>query len=408
MRRDVESIRQDFPILDQEIHPDRPLVYLDSAASSQRPNAVIQSMVDCYEKIYANVHRGIHSLSEQASEQYEKARGSISKLINATHHDEVIFTSGTTAGVNLVSQAWGERYLAPGDKIVLTIVEHHSNIVPWQQLAERKGATIEFVPLNSDSSLDLDAYAGLLDERTRMVAFSAVSNVIGHVAPVAQMVQMARDAGAHVLIDAAQHVPHGPTDIRQWDADFAVFSGHKMLGPSGIGVVWGRQELLEAMPPFLGGGGMISRVTVDGFTPGELPAKFEAGTPPIVEAIGLGVAANYLLEIGLQEISMHERVLTERARQALAQIDGLQLLGPARSDSSGIVSFTVDGLSNQDIAIFLDRQGVAVRAGHHCAMPLHDYLGIPNSCRASFYLYNTEQEVAMFAEALQRVIAKLR
>ena len=408
MRRDVESIRQDFPILDQEIHPDRPLVYLDSAASAQRPNAVIQSMVDCYEKIYANVHRGIHSLSEQASEQYEKARGSISKLINATHHDEVIFTSGTTAGVNLVSQAWGERYLAPGDKIVLTIVEHHSNIVPWQQLAERKGATIEFVPLNSDSSLDLDAYAGLLDERTRMVAFSAVSNVIGHVAPVAQMVQMARDAGAHVLIDAAQHVPHGPTDIRQWDADFVVFSGHKMLGPSGIGVVWGRQELLEAMPPFLGGGGMISRVTVDGFTPGELPAKFEAGTPPIVEAIGLGVAANYLLEIGLQEISLHERVLTERARQALAQIDGLHLLGPARSDSSGIVSFTVDGLSNQDIAIFLDRQGVAVRAGHHCAMPLHDYLGIPNSCRASFYLYNTEQEVAMFAEALQRVIAKLR
>jgi cysteine desulfurase/selenocysteine lyase len=365
-------------------------------------------MVDCYEKIYANVHRGIHSLSEQASEQYEKARGSIGKLIHAAHHDEVIFTSGTTAGINLVAQAWGDRYLAPGDKIVLAIVEHHSNIVPWQQLAERKGATIEFVPLNSEGCLDLDAYADLLDERTRMVALSAVSNVIGHVAPVAQMVQMARDAGAHVLIDAAQHVPHGPTDIRHWDADFVVFSGHKMLGPSGIGVVWGRQEILEAMPPFLGGGGMISRVTVDGFTPGELPAKFEAGTPPIVEAIGLGVAANYLLEIGLQEISLHERVLTERARQALAKIDGLHLLGPTRADSSGIVSFTVDGLSNQDIAIFLDRQGVAIRAGHHCAMPLHDYLGIRNSCRASFYLYNTEQEVAMFAEALQRVITKLR
>ncbi|MCH2180812.1 MAG: SufS family cysteine desulfurase [Mariniblastus sp.] len=408
MQRDVESIRQDFPILDQAIHPDRPLVYLDSAASAQRPRAVIQSMVDCYETTYANVHRGIHRLSEQASEQYENARRVIGKMIGAPHRDEVIFTAGTTAGVNLVAQAWGERYLDRGDKIVLTIVEHHSNIVPWQQLAERKGATIEFVPLNPEGCLDLEAYRDLLDERTRMVALSAVSNVIGHVAPVEEMVQMAREVGAHVLIDAAQQVPHGPTDVAEWGADFVVFSGHKMLGPTGVGVLWGRRELLDSMPPFLGGGGMINRVTVEGFTPGELPAKFEAGTPPIVEAIGLGVAAEYLQQIGLHEISLHERVLTERARRELATIDGLQLLGPERADSSGIVSFTVDGLSNQDIAIFLDRQGVAIRAGHHCAMPLHDYLGIRNSCRASFYLYNTEQEVEVLVDALKRVIAKLR
>ena len=408
MQLDVNSIRRDFPILDQSIHRERPLIYLDNAASSQRPLAVIQSMVDCYEKTYANVHRGIHWLSEQSTDQYENARQVVGQMIGARHQDEVIFTSGTTAGINLVAHAWGDAHLREGDKILLTILEHHSNIVPWQQLAERTGAMVEFVGLNEAGRLDLEAYQDLLDERTRMVAISAVSNVLGNVVPVAEMVGLARSVGAQVLIDAAQHVPHEPTNVIEWDADFVVFSGHKMLGPTGVGVLWGREELLEAMPPFLGGGSMISQVTVEGFTPGELPAKFEAGTPPIVEAIGLGVAAEYLQQIGLAEISRYERELTALAHRELSTIDGLKLLGPAEPDQSGIVSFVVDGLSNQDISIFLDRQGVAVRAGHHCAMPLHEYLGIPNSCRASFYLYNTEQEVRRFVDAVRQVIEKLR
>ena len=408
MQFDVNSIRRDFSILDQSIHRERPLIYLDNAASSRRPRAVIQSMVDCYEKTYANVHRGIHWLSEQSTEQYENARQVVGQMIGARHQGEVIFTSGTTAGINLVAHAWGNAHLREGDKILLTILEHHSNIVPWQQLAERTGAIVEFVGLNEEGRLDLEAYQDLLDERTRMVAISAVSNVLGNVVPVAEMVRLARNVGAQVLIDAAQHVPHEPTNVIEWDADFIVFSGHKMLGPTGVGVLWGREELLEAMPPFLGGGSMISQVTVEGFTPGELPAKFEAGTPPIVEAIGLGVAAEYLQQIGLAEISRYERELTALAHQELATIDGLKILGPAEPDQSGILSFVVDGLSNQDISIFLDRQGVAVRAGHHCAMPLHDYLGIPNSCRASFYLYNTEQEVRLFVDAVRQVIKKLR
>ncbi len=408
MQLDVNSIRRDFPILDQSIHRERPLIYLDNAASSQRPLAVIQSMVDCYEKTYANVHRGIHWLSEQSTDQYEHARQVVGQMIGARHQDEVIFTSGTTAGINLVAHAWGDAHLREGDKILLTILEHHSNIVPWQQLAERTGAMVEFVGLNEQGRLDLEAYQNLLDERTRMVAISAVSNVLGNVIPVAEMVGLARNVGAQVLIDAAQHVPHEPTNVIEWDADFVVFSGHKMLGPTGVGVLWGREELLEAMPPFLGGGSMISQVTVEGFTPGELPAKFEAGTPPIVEAIGLGVAAEYLQQVGLDEISRYERELTALAHGELSTIDGLKLLGPAEPDQSGIVSFVVDGLSNQDISIFLDRQGVAVRAGHHCAMPLHEYLGIPNSCRASFYLYNTEQEVRLFVDAVRQVIEKLR
>lgn len=408
MQLDVNSIRRDFPILDQSIHRDRPLVYLDNAASSQRPLSVIQSMVDCYEKSYANVHRGIHWLSEQASEQYENARMVIGQMIGARHHHEVIFTSGTTAGINLVAHAWGSVNLAEGDKILLTILEHHSNIVPWQQLAERTGAVVEFVGLNEEGRLDLEAYRALLDERTRVVAITAVSNVLGCVVPVAEMVNLARNVGAHVLVDAAQHVPHEPTNIDEWDADFVVFSGHKMLGPTGVGVLWGKQELLESMPPFLGGGNMISEVTVEGFSPGELPAKFEAGTPPIAQAIGLGVAAEYLQKIGLSAISRYERELTALAYQELANIDGLEILGLPGPDRSGILSFVVEGLSNQDISIFLDRQGVAIRAGHHCAMPLHDALGVPNSCRASFYLYNTQQEVQRFVDALRQVIEKLR
>ncbi|MCH2177247.1 MAG: SufS family cysteine desulfurase [Mariniblastus sp.] len=405
---DVTSIRQDFPILSQTIHRDRPLIYFDNGASSQHPQIVVQAMVDCYEKTYANVHRGIHWLSEQSSEQYEHARQVLGGMIGARRHHEVIFTSGTTAGINLVAHAWGNQHLKSGDEIVLTILEHHSNIVPWQQLAERTGAIIKFVGLTAEGYLDLEGYRRLLNDRTRLVAITAVSNVLGTFTPVTEMVSLAHDAGARVLVDAAQHIPHEPVNVADWDADFVVFSGHKMVGPTGIGVLWAKEELLETMPPFLGGGSMISQVTTDGFTPGELPAKFEAGTPPIVQAIGLGAAAEYLQSMGLRAISRHERALTDLAHQELMTVEGLEILGPATRDKSGIVSFVIEGLSNQDISLFLDRQGVAIRAGHHCAMPLHDYLDIRNSCRASFYLYNTNEEVRMFVKSLKNVVAKLR
>ncbi len=407
---DPAVVRADFPILDQTIYKNRQLIYLDNGASSQRPRAVVNAIDDCYLKTYANVHRGIHFLSEQSSEQYEHARILVQKFIGADYSNEVIFTGGTTASINLVARTLfeGERSISAGDEILLTILEHHSNIVPWQQLAERSGAVVKWVGLTADGELDLEDFERQLSERTRIVAISAISNVLGTRLPVLRMVELSKAANAFVLVDAAQHVPHEPTNVTEWGADFVAFSGHKMLGPSGIGILYGRQELLESMPAFLGGGSMISTVTTAGYTLGELPARFEAGTPPIAEAIGLGAAVEYLDRVGLEQISQYELELTKVAHELLSEIDGLRILGPPAENKAGIVSFVVDGLSPQDISIFLDRQGIAIRAGHHCAMPLHDYLGIRNSCRASFYLYNTLQEVNQFAEALAGVVAKLR
>lgn len=407
---DAATIREDFPILNQTIHKNRPLIYFDNGASTQHPKSVIDAMSDCYLKTYANVHRGIHYLSEQSSEQYEHARLAVQQLIGAEHSNEVIFTSGTTASVNIVARSLfeGERALKPGDEILLTIMEHHSNIIPWQQLAERTGAVVRFVGLTENEELDMDDFANQLNKKTRIVAVAAVSNVLGVRNPVAKIVKQAKTVGAFVLVDAAQHVPHEQLSVKDWDADFVVFSAHKMLGPSGIGILYGRQALLESMPPFLGGGSMISSVTTEGFTPGELPAKFEAGTPPIVEAVGLGAAIEYLNKIGLGRIHSHEAELTKLAHELLSQISGLRILGPGPDNKAGIVSFVIEGFSTQDVSIFLDRQGVAIRAGHHCAMPLHDYLGIKNSCRASFYLYNTREEVERFVEVLTGVIEKLR
>lgn len=402
------NVRDDFPILDQRIHRDRPLVYLDNAASSQRPNAVLEAMDRCYQTTYANVHRGIHWLSEQASAEYEQARRKVRQFINASHFNEIIFTSGTTAGINLVARSWGDQNLQPGDEILLTIFEHHSNIVPWQQLAERTGARIQFVGISADGMLDLDDLRRKINHRTRVLAFAAVSNVLGTEVPVQQIVEIARQQNIVTVVDAAQHVPHASIDVQQWQADFVAFSGHKMLGPTGIGVLYGRQEWLRSIPPFLGGGSMIDQVTVDGFTPGELPAKFEAGTPPIVEAIGLGAAIDYLGQLGLDAIGAHARTLAQLAYQKLESIEGLRILGPPAEQRCGLVSFVVDGVSPQDISILLDQQGVAIRAGHHCAMPLHQQLEIKSSCRASFYLYNTVEEVGQFVDALQTVLAKLR
>lgn len=405
---DAATLRQDFPILNQQIHRQKQLVYFDNGASTQHPQSVIDAMSDCYSRTYANVHRGIHWLSEQSSDQYENARRIVQRFINAPHDNEVIFTAGTTMAINLVANAWGRSNLKPGDEVLLTICEHHSNIVPWQQIAAEMGAKVVFADITADGRLDIDDFKSKLGPRTKMVAFMAVSNVLGTVFPVKQLVQLAAAAGAATLVDAAQHVPHEPTDVQDWDADFVVFSGHKILGPSGIGILWGRQSVLEAMPPFLGGGSMIDQVTTDGFTPGELPAKFEAGTPPIVEAIGLGAAIDYVDNVSLSAIAEHERSLAGRLMQRLEEVDGLKILGPSIEHRSGIVSFVVDGVAPQDMSILLDQKGFAIRVGHHCAMPLHQKLGIKASCRASFYLYNTIQEVDAFADALAAIVKRLR
>jgi cysteine desulfurase / selenocysteine lyase len=361
---------------------------------------VIQSLVDVYEKHYANVHRGIHWLSDQSTDLYEGAREKVRAFMNAATLEEVIFTHGTTEGINLVARSWGDANVRSGDEILLTEMEHHANLVPWQQLAARTGAVLRHIPITDDGRLNLDRLPGLLNERTRLVAVTAVSNVLGTINPLAEIIRQAHAAGALVLVDAAQSAPHVVTDVQALDTDFLVFSGHKMLGPSGVGVLYGRRSLLEAMPPFLGGGNMIRRVKLESFEPAELPAKFEAGTPPIVPAIGLGAAIDYLNQVGLDTIHEHERSLTVRAHAVLEALGGVRLLGPAPEEKAGIVSFSVEGIHAHDVAQLLDRHGVAIRAGHHCAMPLHKRLGVMASARASFYFYNTPAEVDQLGEAL--------
>ena len=397
---DPAALRADFPILGTTVHDGVPLVYLDNAATTQHPRQVIQALVDTYERHYANVHRGIHWLSEQSTDLYSEAREKVRRFINADSADEVIFTRGATEGINLVARSWGDAKVRAGDEILLTEMEHHSNLVPWQQLAERSGAVLRHIPITDDGLLDLDALPRLLTDRTKMVAVTAVSNVLGTINPIERIVAAAHAVGALVLVDAAQSVPHLATDVQRLGADFFAFSGHKMLGPSGVGVLFGRRELLDAMPPFQGGGSMIRRVTLTGFESAELPAKFEAGTPPIVPAIGLGAAIDYLQAIGLDAIHAHEQLLTRHAHEVLEGVGDVRFLGPPPEDKGGIVSFTLAGLHAHDVAQLLDRQGMAVRAGHHCTMPLHKRLGINASTRASFYLYNTLAEVDLLAAAL--------
>lgn len=404
---DVDTLRRDFPILSTRLHadatPDRrgvPLVYLDNAATTQRPRQVIQSLVDVYEKHYANVHRGIHWLSDQSTDLFEEAREKVRAFIHAAHREEVIFCHGTTEAINLVARSWGDARLRPGDELLLTEMEHHSNLVPWQQLAARTGARLRYIPITDQGLLALEELPRLLSARTRLLAVTAVSNVLGTINPLEEIIRQAHAAGALVLVDAAQSAPHMPIDVQALDADFLAFSGHKMLGPSGVGILYGRRALLEAMPPFLGGGSMIRRVTLEGFEPADLPARFEAGTPPIVPAIGLGAAIDYLSAVGLDAVQQHEHRLLCHAHEVLAAIGGVRLLGPAPEKKGGLVSFTVQGVHAHDVAQLLDRQGVAVRAGHHCAMPLHKRLGIAASARASFYFYNTLEEVDRLGEAL--------
>jgi cysteine desulfurase / selenocysteine lyase len=401
-------LREDFPILSMLVHGDKPLVFLDNAASTQRPKQVIGAVSQAYEQSYANVHRGIHWMSEAATDLYEHAREKVRAFINARSVEEIIFTQGTTASINTVARSWGDANLKPGDEIILTVMEHHSNLVPWQQLAARTGAVLKHIPITDDGLLILEEFDKLLNERTKLVAVAEVSNVLGTINPIAEITRRAHVVGALVLVDAAQSIPHMKTDVQATGVDFLCFSGHKMLGPTGVGVLYGRRELLDAMPPFLGGGSMIETVELSSFTPAELPAKFEAGTPPIVPAIGLGAAIDYLNAVGIDAIHAHEISLTRYCHDLLNGIAGVLILGPDVSHKAGIVSFTLDGIHPHDIAQVLDWHGVAVRAGHHCTQPLHARLGINASTRASFYFYNTLAEVDALGDAIVATNQKFR
>ena len=400
---DIERIRADFPILTTEVYPGVPLVYLDSAASSQKPLVVLEAMDDYYRHTHANVHRGVHRLSELATTAYEGARVQVAEFIHAPAPEEVIFVGNATEGFNLVAYSWGRANLRPGDEILLTEMEHHANLVPWQILAAERGITLRYLPFRDDGTLALERLDEFLTERTRLFSFTAVSNVFGTINPVRQLVDAAHAVGALAMVDAAQSVPHMPTDVVGFDCDFLAFSSHKMCGPTGIGVLYGRRELLAAMPPFLGGGDMIRRVTFDGFIPNELPWKFEAGTPRIAEAIGLGAAVTYLSGLGLEAIHQHEQSITAYALEALSEIPGLRLLGPPGTQHGGLASFTLEGVHPHDIADILDKSGIAIRAGHHCAMPLHHRLGISASARASFYVHTTPAEIDHLVAGLHRV-----
>ncbi|MCZ7547114.1 MAG: cysteine desulfurase [Anaerolineae bacterium] len=396
----VEAIRQDFPVLHQEVKPGVPLVYLDNAASSQKPTQVIEAVSEFYRKHYANVHRGIHKLSEESTEAYEGARAKTATFINAASRREIVFTRNATESVNLVAQAWGRANLMPGDVIVLTEMEHHANIVPWQLIAKERGAEVRYVPVTDDGLLDLSGLDTLLSGPVKMVAATHMSNVLGTVNALEGLVQAAHDVGALVFVDGAQSVSHKPVDVQALDADFLAFSGHKMCGPSGIGVLYGKRELLEAMPPFLAGGDMIKRVTLEGAEWNDVPWKFEAGTPAIAQAVGLGAAVDYLTRVGMDRIYAYEQVLLGYALERLEEVPGGAgaWARPVQEGRGG--GLHAGGMHPHDIAELLNDRGVAVRAGHHCAMPLHQRFNLVATTRASFYLYNTREEVDRLIEAL--------
>ncbi len=400
---DVNKIRQDFPILDQEVYPDKPLIYLDSAASSQKPLLVIEAMNDYYRQYNANIHRGIYKLSEAATDAYENARERIAKFINSPSSEQTIYTRNATEAFNLVAFTWGRANITANDEILLTEMEHHANIVPWQMVAEEKGATIRYIPVLDDGTLDLSTLSTLLTERTKLFGFTAVSNVLGTVNPVKKLVQAAQAVGAITMVDAAQAVPHMPVDVQAWDCDFMAFSSHKMCGPTGIGILYGKKELLEAMPPFMGGGDMIRRVTLEGSTWNDLPWKFEAGTPSIAEGIGLGTAVDYLTQLGMENVHEYERFITNYAVEALSEVEGLQIVGPPAGQRGGVAAFTLQGVHAHDISEILDKDGIAIRAGHHCAMPLHQKFGLNSTARASFYIHTTTAEVDALVKSLHRV-----
>jgi len=398
---DIVTLRREFPILNQAVHG-KTLAFLDSAASSQKPRRVIDCLEDYYRRYNANVHRGIYRLSEEATFAFERARGKVARFINARSQREIVFVRNTTEAINLVARSWGDANLREGDRILLSIMEHHSNLVPWQMLAQRTGARLEFLPIDGEGRLALDNLDAQL-EGVRLVAITQQSNVLGTINPVAEIAQRAHAVGALVLVDGAQSVPHMPVDVQALDIDFLAFSGHKMCGPTGIGVLWGRRAILEQMPPFLGGGSMIKVVGLYESTYADIPARFEAGTPAIAEAIALGEAVDFLQEIGMDRIYAHERDLLGYALERLTEIEGLRVYGPTTTEMrGGAVSFTLEGAHPHDVAAVLDGEGIAVRAGHHCAQPLHAHYDIPATTRASFYLYNIPEEIDRLVAALHK------
>ncbi|MDG3002364.1 aminotransferase class V-fold PLP-dependent enzyme [Paludisphaera mucosa] len=407
---DVERVRADFPPLGEEVRPGVPLRYFDSAATALKPRSVIEAVRACMAEYPANVHRGLHVLSERATEAFENARIKVARHLGVDDPAQVIFTRGTTEAINLAARSWGRHAFRPGDAIVLSELEHHANIVPWQMIARETGAELRYVELTDDLEYDLDSFDRLFDDgRVRMVATTGMSNVTGIRPPVEEIARRARERGARVLIDAAQSLAHERLDVVALDVDFAAFSAHKVFGPTGVGVLYGKREHLEAMEPVLGGGNMVLRVERETAVWNELPDKFEAGTPPIAEVIGLGAAIDYLEALDAEAVARHERALIDHAHEVLGAVEGLRILGPAATAGKGpIVGFTLDGTHPHDLSHLLDRSGIAIRAGHHCAMPLHTRLGIPASARASFALYNTADEIDQLAAALGSIKSLLR
>ena len=398
----IPKIRDDFPILTREVNG-KPLIYFDNAATSQKPLAVIEATDRYYREYNANIHRGIHKLAEEATLAHEEAREKIAKFINAKHTEEVIFTRNATEAINLAACAWGRGNVGKGDKIVLTIMEHHSNIVPWQLLAQEKGAVIEYVKIGEDYALRQDEIHELIDEKTKIVCVTQASNVLGTINPIKDIARAAHRYGAMLLVDAAQSVPHMRVDVKDIDCDFLAFSGHKMLGPTGIGVLYGKREHLQSMPPFLGGGEMIREVHTTGSSWKDLPYKYEAGTPNIVGAIGLGVAVDYLRKIGMENVHDHEKAITSYAMKRMGEVDGIVSYGPSDvTKRVGVLAFNLGDIHAHDLASILDEEGIAIRSGHHCAQPLMEFLNVPAMSRASFYIYNTKEEVDAFITALEK------
>ncbi len=398
---DINQVRKDFPILSREVYK-RPLVYLDNAATTQKPRAVVEAIANEYYSVNANVHRGVHYLSQQATDLHEAARETVRAFINARSTAEVVFTRGTTESLNLVAYAYGEAFLREGDEVIVSVMEHHSDIVPWQLLRDRKGIVLKVVPMTDEGVLDLAAYEALFTERTRLVCVAHVSNVLGTVNPVREMAATAHAHGAHILVDGAQSVPHFKVDVQELGCDFLVFSGHKVYGPTGIGVLYGREELLEKMPPYQGGGEMIARVTFEKTTYERLPFKFEAGTPDYVGSHALAVALDYVSHLGMDQIAAHERKLTSYAMARMAEIEGMHLYGTA-PEKDAVVAFNVGDIHPLDLGTLLDRLGIAIRTGHHCAQPLMQRCGVEGMARASFALYNTKEEIDALVAGIERV-----
>jgi cysteine desulfurase/selenocysteine lyase len=399
---DVESIRRQFPALHQQAHPKKPLVYLDSAATALKPQVVIDAVTSVYAEDCANIHRAVHVLSQRATARYEGARDRVRDFLGAKKREEIVFTRGTTEGINLVAQTWGRANVGEGDEILLTELEHHSNIVPWQLLAKERGAKIVVVPITDEGEVTLEAFAQKLSPRTKIAAFAHVSNSLGTVLPVAELTKLAHEAGAVVLIDGAQGVVHGRVDVRALDADFYVLSGHKLYAPTGIGVLYGKEALLDAMPPWQGGGDMIDRVSFDGSTWNDLPYKFEAGTPAIAQAIGLGAAIEWLDALDLDAAFAHEQDVLAHGTKLLAELDGLKLVGTAKH-KSGVLAFLLDGIHPTDAGSILDAEGIAIRTGHHCAQPVMDHFGVTGTARASLGIYTSKRDLDALAAGLRKV-----